>query len=59
VLLVLLDEHYNVIEIHEADRSAVSDALTAPGSKAQRARTAQRQQIQVDRQEDLADKLSK
>jgi hypothetical protein len=38
VLLVLLDEHYNLIEIHEADRSAVRDALTAPGSKARNER---------------------
>jgi hypothetical protein len=38
VLLVLLDERYNLIEVHEADRSAVSEALTAPGSKARNER---------------------
>jgi hypothetical protein len=34
VLLVLLDEEYNPTEIYEADRPAVTEALTAPGSKA-------------------------
>jgi len=34
VLLVLLDEHYNPTEIYEASRPRVTEALTAPGSKA-------------------------
>jgi hypothetical protein len=34
VLLVLLDEEFNAIEIHEAGREALTDALQRPGSKA-------------------------
>src|SRR5262245_33901042 len=33
VLMVLLDENFNATEIHEAERSAVVAALSAPGSK--------------------------
>jgi len=38
VLLVLLNERFDPTEIHEADRSAVSAALSAPGSKARNER---------------------
>jgi hypothetical protein len=38
VLLVLLDERYEPKQIYEAERPAVSDALTAPGSKARNER---------------------
>lgn len=38
VLLVLLDEHYEPTEIYEADRQAVTAALTKPGSKARNER---------------------
>lgn len=38
VLLVLLDENFETIEIYEADRKPVIDALTAPGSKARNER---------------------
>lgn len=40
VLLVLLDEDFNAIEIFEAERSAVEQALKAPGSKARNERGA-------------------
>jgi hypothetical protein len=40
VLLVLMDESLQTLEIWEADRSAVADALTAPGSKARNERGA-------------------
>lgn len=53
VLLVLLDEHYNLIDIHEADRSAVSDALTAPGSKARN----ERGQLGVDKFKSIGKKI--
>jgi uncharacterized protein DUF6998 len=38
VLLVLLDENFETIEIYEAERKPVIDALTAPGSKARNER---------------------
>lgn len=38
VLLVLLDERFDTTEIFEADRQAVTEALTAPGSKARNER---------------------
>jgi hypothetical protein len=40
VLLVLLDENFDALEIHEAQRPAVLDALAAPGSKARNERGA-------------------
>jgi hypothetical protein len=36
--VVLLDEEFNAIEIHEADRDAVTEALQRPGSKARNER---------------------
>ena len=38
VVLVLLDENFNAKEIHEAERSDVLAALSAPGSKARNER---------------------
>jgi hypothetical protein len=38
VLLVLLDEHYEPTSIYEADRQALTTALTKPGSKARNER---------------------
>ena len=38
MLLVLLDEHYDPTAIYEADRPAVTAALTKPGSKARNER---------------------
>ena len=38
VLLVLLDQNFETIEIYEAERKPVIDALTAPGSKARNER---------------------
>jgi hypothetical protein len=38
VLLVLLDEEFNAIEIHEAGREALTEALQRPGSKARNER---------------------
>ena len=40
VLLVLLDENFDAMEIHEAEREAVLAALAAPGSKARNERGA-------------------
>jgi len=40
VLMVLLDENFNALEIYEASRAAVIQALTAPGSKARNERGA-------------------
>lgn len=40
VLLVLLDENFDVIEIYEADRSGVLAVIAAPGSKARNERGA-------------------
>lgn len=40
VLLVLLDENFNAIEIHEAPRRKIIAALSAPGSKARNERGA-------------------
>ena len=40
VLMVLLDENFDAIEIHEAERTAILAALTAPGSKARNERGA-------------------
>lgn len=40
VLLVLLDQNFDAIEIHEAERDAVLVALAAPGSKARNERGA-------------------
>lgn len=40
VLMVLLDENFDAIEIHEAERAAVLEALSAPGSKARNERGA-------------------
>ncbi len=40
VLMVLLDANLEAIEIYEADRDAVLDALSAPGSKARNERGA-------------------
>ena len=38
VLLVLLDENFEATEIYEADRAAVLEALSEPGSKARNER---------------------
>jgi uncharacterized protein DUF6998 len=38
VLLVLLDEHFEATEIWEADRAEVTEALSAPGSRARNER---------------------
>lgn len=38
VLVVLLDENFDAIEMHEAEREAVIAALAAPGSKARNER---------------------
>jgi hypothetical protein len=38
VMLVLLDEYFDATVIYEADRAAVIDALTRPGSKARNER---------------------
>jgi hypothetical protein len=38
VILVLLDEHYEPTEIFEADRNAVTGAVSKPGSKARNER---------------------
>ncbi len=40
VLMVLLDENFDAMEIHEAQRAAVLTALSAPGSKARNERGA-------------------
>lgn len=40
VLLVLMDEMFDVVEMWEAQRSAVEEALLAPGSKARNERGA-------------------
>ncbi len=40
VLLVLLDRNFDAFEIHEAQRPAVIEAITAPGSKARNERGA-------------------
>ncbi|MCA7888805.1 hypothetical protein QZM25_28550 [Burkholderia contaminans] len=40
VLMVLLDSDFNALEIWEADRAAVLDALARPGSKARNERGA-------------------
>lgn len=40
VLMVLLDENFDAIEIHEAERAAVLATLSAPGSKARNERGA-------------------
>lgn len=40
VLLVLMDENLGTLEIWEAERSAVAEALSAPGSKARNERGA-------------------
>jgi len=38
VLLVILDENFDTTEIYEADRAAVVEAISAPGSKARNER---------------------
>jgi len=40
VLLVLLDANFDAVEMYEADRTAVVDVLTAPGSRARNERGA-------------------
>lgn len=40
VLMVLLDQNFDAVEIHEAQRAAVITALSAPGSKARNERGA-------------------
>jgi hypothetical protein len=40
VLMVLLDQNFDAVEIHEAQRDAVIAALSAPGSKARNERGA-------------------
>jgi hypothetical protein len=40
VVLVILDEDFETVEIHEAERNAVSEALKKPGSKARNDRGA-------------------
>ena len=40
VLMVLLDEHFDALEIYEADRQAGIAALSAPGSRARNERGA-------------------
>ena len=40
VLMVLVDENFDALEIHEADRAPVIAALKAPGSKARNERGA-------------------
>jgi hypothetical protein len=38
--MVLLDENFDALEIHEAERTAVLAALAAPGSKSRNERGA-------------------
>ena len=38
MLLVLLDEHFEVVEMYEAERAEVCKALSAPGSIARNER---------------------
>src|SRR5436309_1351083 len=38
VLMVLLDENFDATEIYEAERSAIKQVLTAPGSRARNER---------------------
>lgn len=40
VLMVLLDSSYETLEIHEAERESIRDALMKPGSKARNERGA-------------------
>lgn len=40
VLMVLLDENFDALEIHEAQRADILNALSAPGSKARNERGA-------------------
>lgn len=40
VILVLLNAHYDATEIYEANRVAITEALTAPGSKSRNVRGA-------------------
>jgi hypothetical protein len=40
VLMVLMDSNFDAVEIHEANREALTKALTAPGSKARNERGA-------------------
>ncbi len=40
VVLVLMNEHFDVLSIYEADRPAIESALRAPGSKARNIRGA-------------------
>ncbi|SRR6266481_8651009 len=40
VLMVLLDENFDALEIHEAERADILKALSAPGSKARNERGA-------------------
>ena len=40
VMLVLLDEYFDATVIYEADRAAVIEALTRPGSRARNERGA-------------------
>jgi hypothetical protein len=40
VLLVLMDENYEVLSIYEAERTDIEDALLAPGSRARNERGA-------------------
>jgi len=40
VLMVLLDENFDALEIHEAQRAGILKALSAPGSKARNERGA-------------------
>ena len=40
MLMVLLDENFDALEIHEADRKAVIAAVSAPGSRARNERGA-------------------
>ncbi len=40
VLMVLLNENFDAVEMHEADRDPVIEALSAPGSKARNERGA-------------------
>jgi hypothetical protein len=38
--MVLLDENFEALEIHQAERTAVLEALSAPGLKARNERAA-------------------
>jgi hypothetical protein len=60
VLMVLLDENFDALEIHEAQRADILKALSAPGLKARNERgRARRQQIQVNSKTALASEFNR